>query len=119
MKKVNEKNRRRLKRKARIRKDISGTKKCPRMSVFRSNKNISVQVINDEKGETLLSASTLEGDMKNTKRNKEGAKAVGKLIGQRLKKKRIKTVVFDRNGYKYHGQIKELADAAREEGIQF
>jgi len=119
MKRIKDKIRKWKKRKAHIRKSISGTADRPRMSVFRSNMNISVQVIDDVKGETLVSASTLEASMKNAKRNSEGAKAVGKLIGERLKEKKIEQVVFDRNGYKYHGQIKALADAARETGIRF
>lgn len=119
MKKVVDKQRKWRKRKAHVRKKISGTADRPRMTVFRSNKNISVQVIDDVKGETLMSASTMEDSLKKAVRNIEGAQQVGKLIGQRLKEKKIKEVVFDRNGYKYHGQIKALADAAREEGIRF
>ena len=92
----------------------------PRLSVFRSSKHIYAQVIDDLKGETLASASSLEKEMREkTGANIDAAKAVGKLVAQRAIEKGVKTVVFDRGGYLYHGRIKALADAAREGGLQF
>lgn len=119
MKRIIAKNNRRVKRKNHIRKTLSGTADRPRMTVFRSNKNISVQVIDDVAGHTLASVSTLEADLKGLKSNIEGGKKVGQVIGERLKDAKIETVVFDRNGYKYHGVVKAVADAAREAGIKF
>jgi large subunit ribosomal protein L18 len=93
----------------------------PRLSVFRSNKNISAQIIDDVKGVTLVSASSLDeaGKKAGKGANKDGASAVGKLIAQRALEKGLKDVVFDRGGYIYHGRIKALADAAREGGLNF
>lgn len=107
---------RRLKIKTRIRGKISGTAQCPRMTVFRSNKQIYVQLIDDEAGKTLASASST-GMEKAPK--KEVAAKVGQLIAQKAQEAGISTVVFDRNGYLYHGRIKELADAARNGGLKF
>ena len=107
---------RRTKIKFRVRNKISGTTECPRMSVFRSNKQIYVQVIDDLKGTTLAAASSL-GLEKMQK--KEQAAKVGELIAQKAKEAGITTVVFDRNGYLYHGRVKELADAARKGGLNF
>ncbi|MEI6092877.1 MAG: 50S ribosomal protein L18 [bacterium] len=105
-------------RKDRIRKKISGTAECPRMSVFRSDKHFNVQLIDDEAGSTLINCSTMDEGMKGTvKANIEGAKKLGKKIAEEALKKNIKQVVFDRNGYKYHGTIKALADSAREAGL--
>ncbi|MBI3544261.1 MAG: 50S ribosomal protein L18 [Deltaproteobacteria bacterium] len=110
----------RFKRKKRIRSVLSGTAEKPRMAVFKSNANMSVQLIDDEKGTTLLSASTLEKDQRGKVKNTiDGAKALGKLLADRAKQKKIETVVFDRAGYLYHGKIKALADAAREAGLKF
>lgn len=119
LKKLNEKLRKRLKRKIHIRKTISGTAECPRMTVTRSNCNLSVQVIDDVKGVTLASASTLEKDLRALKPNTEGGKALGGVIGKRLLEKNITSVVFDRNGYLYHGVVKSIADGAREAGVKF
>ena len=94
----------------------------PRLSVFRSSKHIYAQVIDDVRGETLASASSLEKDMRtggNTGANIDAAKAVGKLLAERAVKKGVKEVVFDRGGYLYHGRVKALADAARESGLSF
>ena len=92
----------------------------PRLSVFRSSKHIYAQVIDDLKGATLAAASSLEKDMRSkTGANVDAAKAVGKLVAQRAIEKGVKSVVFDRGGYLYHGRIKALADAAREGGLQF
>ena len=109
----------RVRRHARVRRKISGTAECPRLCVFRSNSNLYVQVIDDTKGITLVQASTLDKEVKTKHSNKEAAKEVGTLIAKRAIEKNIKTVVFDRGGYIYHGVVKELADAAREGGLNF
>lgn len=109
----------RVRRHARVRRKISGTAECPRLSVFRSNSNLYVQVIDDTKGITLVQASTLDKEVKTKHSNKEAAKEIGTLIAKRAIEKNIKTVVFDRGGYIYHGVVKELADAAREGGLEF
>ena len=109
----------RERRHKRVRNKISGTAECPRLAVFRSNKNLSVQLIDDTKGVTLASVSTLDADVKVKKANKEAAKEVGTLIAKKAIEKNIKTVVFDRGGYIYHGVVKELAEAAREAGLEF
>jgi large subunit ribosomal protein L18 len=106
--------------KKRIRKVISGTVEKPRMSVFRSNNQIYVQLIDDTAGTTLLSASSRCKEFAGQKGNKtEQAKWVGKLVAERSLAKGITSVVFDRNGYLYHGRVKSLADAAREGGLKF
>jgi ribosomal protein L18, bacterial type len=112
---------RRLRIKMRIRKQISGTNEKPRMSVFRSNKGIYVQIIDDLAGKTLLAVSSRVKEISDKKDvNKiEQAKLVGKLIAEKAIEKGITTVVFDRNGYLYHGRVKSLADAAREGGLKF
>ena len=107
------------KRHLRVRKKISGTAECPRLCVCRTNKNLFVQVIDDVNAVTLVSASTLDKEVKTKHANKEAAKEVGTLIAKRAQDKKIKTVVFDRGGYLYHGIIKELAEAAREAGLEF
>ena len=109
----------RLRRHARVRNKISGTEARPRLAVFRSNKNISVQLIDDVKGVTLASVSTLDSDVKTKKANKEAAKEVGTLIAKKALKLKVEEVVFDRGGYIYHGVVKEVADAAREAGLKF
>ena len=108
----------RLRRHARIRKTLSGTKECPRLDVFRSNKGIFVQVIDDEAGTTLASSSSVALNIKNGS-NVEAAKLVGKDIAEKCNKLKIKKVVFDRGGYLYHGRVKALAEAARENGLEF
>lgn len=112
---------RRIKIKQRIRKRISGTGERPRMSVFRSNKQIYVQLVNDLTGETLVSASSKNKEVAEKKNvNKsEQARLVGKLLAERSLAKGINSVVFDRNGYLYHGRIKVLAESAREGGLKF
>lgn len=107
---------RRIKIKYRVRNKVSGTTERPRMSVFRSNKQIYVQIINDIKGTTLVAASSL-GMEKLPK--KEQASKVGELIAKKALEAGITMVVFDRNGYLYHGRVKELADAARKGGLKF
>ena len=110
----------RLMRHKRIRTEISGTKEVPRLSVFRSNKEIYAQIIDDEKRTTLASASSLDKSLKlKNGGNVEAAKAVGKLLAENAKKAKIKKVVFDRGGYLYHGRVEALADAARENGLEF
>ncbi len=112
---------RRKKIKQRIRTKINGTGERPRMTVFRSNKQIYVQLVDDLKGETLVSASSRNKEVaEKTGVNKgEQAKLVGKLIAEKSLAKGIKTVIFDRNGYLYHGRIKLLAESAREGGLKF
>ena len=111
---------RRSKIKRRIRSKISGCAEKPRMSVFRSNKQISVQVIDDRNGKTLVAASSLVKDIVAQSGTKtEKAAMVGKLIAERAIAAGIDNVVFDRNGYLYHGRVKQLADAAREAGLKF
>ena len=102
----------------RVRENISGTKEVPRMCVFRSNKNISVQIIDDEKQLTLVSSSSESLKLENGS-NIEAAVKVGEDIAKKAVKQGIKTVVFDRGGYLYHGRVKALADAARENGLEF
>ena len=108
----------RLRRHDRIRKNLFGTKEMPRLDVFRSNKGIYAQVIDDVTKTTLASSSNLELKIANGG-NIEAAKAVGKDIAEKCKKLKIKTVVFDRGGYQYHGRVEALADAAREAGLEF
>ena len=112
---------RRTRIKMRIRKKINGTAEAPRLAVYRSNKQIYVQVVDDLKGETILSASSKEKDIAAQTGIKkiEQAKLVGKLLAFKCKEKGIEKVVFDRSGYKYHGRVKSLADAAREGGLKF
>ena len=117
MNRMIDKARRHAKRKNHIRKSISGTALRPRMTVFRSNCNMYVQVIDDTVGHTLASASTLEfKDLRNTVAD---AAKLGEAIGKRCIEKGIKTVVFDRNGYLYHGIVKSIADGARKAGLEF
>ncbi len=110
-----ERNRRHI----RVRRKISGTSECPRLCMYRSNTGIYAQIIDDVKGITLVSASTLDKEIKTKHANKEAAKEVGSLIAARAKEKKIENVVFDRSGYLYHGVVKELAEAAREGGLKF
>lgn len=112
-------NKARLKRHQRVRSKVSGTAQRPRLDVFRSAKNIYAQVIDDVAGVTLVSASTNEKDFTEYGGNKDAAKKVGLMIAERCKAKGIENVVFDRGGYLYHGRVKELADGAREGGLQF
>jgi large subunit ribosomal protein L18 len=106
---------RRKRIKMRIRRHISGTNDCPRMTVFRSNRGIYVQLVDDLNGNTLAAASSLEKESNKV----EQAKQVGKMIAEKSLEKGISKVVFDRNGYLYHGRVKALADAAREGGLKF
>ncbi len=107
-------------RHARIRAKVNGTKDIPRLNVFRSAKHITVQIIDDEAGNTLLSASSMDKDLKiENGGNVEAAKKVGEAIAKKAKKAGITKVVFDRGGYQYHGRVEALANAARENGLEF
>ncbi len=109
----------RLKRHKRVRGKISGTQDCPRLNVFRSTNNIYAQLIDDVKGVTLASASTLDKEIDCYGGNKDAARKVGELIAERAAEKGIKDVVFDRGGYIFHGRVKELAEGARQGGLNF
>ena len=109
----------RAKRHARVRSKISGTPERPRLNVFRSAKHIYAQIIDDVNGVTLAQASSLDKEITGNGGNKEAAKAVGKLVAQRAAEKNIVDVVFDRGGNIYHGRVKELAEGAREGGLNF
>ncbi|MBE3585286.1 MULTISPECIES: 50S ribosomal protein L18 [Desulfofundulus] len=112
----------RAKRHLRVRKKISGTAERPRLNVFRSLKHIYAQIIDDDRGVTLVSASTLSPELRGQLKsgsNKEAAAAVGRLVAQKALERGIKKVVFDRGGYIYHGRVKALAEAAREAGLEF
>ena len=117
----NDKNVSRQKRHRRVRKTVFGTSERPRLNVYRSLDHIYAQVIDDAKGHTVASASTLDASLKDNKNggNVEGAKAVGQMVAERAKAAGITKVVFDRGGYLYHGRVKALADAAREGGLEF
>jgi large subunit ribosomal protein L18 len=117
--KINRRHYLRQRRKVSIRKKIRGTAARPRLSVYRSNKHIYVQIIDDVSGQTLASASTKSAEFEGGENNAEAAKAVGTLIAEKAKAAKIATVVFDRNGFLYHGRIQALADAAREGGLDF
>jgi large subunit ribosomal protein L18 len=120
--KKNSKNIARLRKHDRVRKKVTGTTERPRLNVFRSLNNIYAQIIDDTNGNTLVSASTLDEALKSkltVAGNKDAAKEVGKLVAEKAIEKGIKTVVFDRGGYIYHGRVKELAEAARAAGLEF
>ena len=112
-------NEQRLKRHRRVRRKISGTAQRPRLNVFRSNKHIYAQLIDDVNGVTLASASTMDKGFEGNGRNKEAARKVGQAIAKAAAEKNIEEAVFDRGGYLYHGRVKELADGARESGLKF
>ena len=112
-------NAQRLKRHKRVRGKISGTPERPRLNVYRSNANIYAQIIDDVNGVTLAAAASNEKDFEGAAGNKEAARKVGKLVAERAKAKGIDTVVFDRGGYIYHGRVAELAEGAREGGLEF
>ena len=108
----------RQRRHTRVRNKVAGTSECPRLNVFRSNSHIFAQIIDDEKGTTLVSSSSVELKIKNGG-NAEGAKLVGADVAKKAKKAGITKVVFDRGGYQYHGRVEALAEAAREAGLEF
>lgn len=109
----------RQRRHLRVRRRIVGTPQRPRLAVFRSNRYIYAQVIDDAAGHTLAAASSLEGDLRTKTLNVETAATVGKRVGERAKEAGVDTVLFDRGGNAYHGRVKALADAAREAGLEF
>ncbi|MFP4032851.1 MAG: 50S ribosomal protein L18 [Desulfococcaceae bacterium] len=121
----NPKRQARIKRKKRIRKRLTGTSDRPRLSVFRSAKHMYAQVIDDTRGETLVAASTLEADVRNhpdlseAAGKRAAAEMVGKVVAERAKAKGVTSVVFDRNGFLYHGRVKAVSDGAREAGLNF
>ncbi len=117
MKKIIDKTRKRLKRKASIRKKISGTQERPRLTVYKSNSHTYVQAIDDVTGSTLAAASNLEKEHRDIANKTAALEKLGALIAERLKAKNIAAVVFDRNGYRYHGKVKAIADGARKAGI--
>lgn len=117
--KIIDKKANRVKRHVRVRAKISGTPDCPRLNVFRSAKHIYAQLIDDTKGVTLCSASTLEKGFEGFGGNAEAAKKVGQKLAERAKEKGINDVVFDRSGYVYHGRVAALAEGAREGGLNF
>ncbi len=122
MERIQNKQRKRMQRKKIIRKKIRGTNECPRMSVFRSLNHFYVQLVDDSAGRTILGVSTLSKEFKG-KRDKAGnieaAKKLGELVAEKALEKNINKVVFDRNGYLYHGRVKALAEVIREKGLQF
>ena len=112
-------NDKRLKRHERVRKNLYGTPERPRLCVYRSNKNISAQIIDDVNGVTLCSASSMDKEFEGNGGNVEGARKGGAMVAKRAVEKGIAEVVFDRGGYLYHGRVKELAEGARENGLKF
>lgn len=120
--KAESRNKIRLRKHERVRKKVKGTPERPRLCVFRSLKNIYAQIIDDTAGQTLAAASSIDQPLKGTLEHgggKDAAKEVGRVIAERAIEKGIKSVVFDRGGYIYHGRVKELAEAAREAGLEF
>ncbi|HBC95781.1 MAG TPA: 50S ribosomal protein L18 [Clostridium sp.] len=117
--KKDDKKKLRSKRHLKVRKKIFGTTERPRLSVYRSDKNIYAQIIDDVKGTTLVSASSLDKDFQGNGSNREAAKVVGESIAKKAMEKGIKKVVFDRGGYIYHGRVQNLAEGAREAGLEF
>jgi large subunit ribosomal protein L18 len=109
----------RLRRHNRVRKHVRGSADRPRLAVFRSNRHISAQVIDDRAGTTLAAASTLEADLRDGSSNKDAAAKVGKLLAERAKDAGVERVVFDRGGFLYHGRVAAVAEAAREAGLEF
>jgi large subunit ribosomal protein L18 len=115
-----DRNEARSRRHVRVREKVAGTSSVPRLNVFRSNNNIFAQIIDDEASKTLVSASSIDKELKlENGGNVEAASKVGELLAKRAKKAKISKVVFDRGGYLYHGRVKALADAARENGLEF
>lgn len=118
MKRLDIKNRRKKQRKLRIRKSIHGTPERPRLSVFKSNRHVYAQVIDDSQGRTVASVSSLAGETKGLKPKVDDAAKLGEALGTKLKGEKITTVVFDRNGNIYHGVVKAIADGVRKAGVQ-
>lgn len=122
-KKVLEKRRRRVRAHQRARQRLAGSTECPRLSIFKSERFVYAQVIDDEKGHTLAAATSMELDLRDPKAggtaSKAAAKRVGEAVAERAIAQGVRRVVFDRGGYRYHGKVKELADAARAKGLEF
>ena len=116
---ANQKRDARIRRHNRVRKHVRGSAERPRLAVFRSNKHISAQVIDDRAGTTLAAASTLEADLRAGSSNKDAAAKVGRLVAERAKQAGVERVVFDRGGFLYHGRVAAVAEAAREAGLEF
>ncbi|VDB01106.1 LSU ribosomal protein L18p (L5e) [Olavius algarvensis spirochete endosymbiont] len=119
MDRLSNKRHKHIRRKLRIRKKLTGTATRPRLSVYKSHRNVSIQAIDDSTGSTLTSVSTLEKEFSGVGKSVEGARIVGKKVGERLKAEKIEMVIFDRNGYNYHGIVKAIAEGAREAGLVF
>ncbi len=120
MTRLDAKRRQRLRRHGRVRKKVAGTSERPRLAVFRSNRHIVAQVIDDERGHTLAAASTVEKDLRGSPTgNREAATAVGRLVAERAKAAGVNRVVFDRGGFLYHGRVAAVAEAARQAGLDF
>ena len=122
MGRIDDKKRNRLNRRKRIRSKVHGTAERPRLSVFRSARHIYAQIINDDMGVVMTSASTMEAQLRGSSRNggnMDAAREVGKLLAERAATKKIETVSFDRGGFKYHGRVKSLAEAVRDGGLKF
>ena len=119
MNRIELKQKQRTRRKMRVRKKVYGTPERPRMTIFRSNKHTYVQVIDDTTGKTLVTASNLEKELASVKNTVTDVVKIGQAIGERLKKANIAKIVFDRNGYLFHGVVKAVADGARKAGIEF
>lgn len=119
MKHMTDKIRKRIRRRIYVRKRIVGTAERPRMTIFKSNRFTYIQVIDDGNGRTLVSASNHDADLRDVKNNIKDIGKLGESMGKKLKEKNINTIVFDRNGYKYHGMVKVVADAVRKAGIAF
>ncbi|UCF95986.1 MAG: 50S ribosomal protein L18 [Spirochaetaceae bacterium] len=119
MDRLEQKKIRRIRRKKHIRKLVSGVGDRPRMTVFKSGRYLYVQVIDDQKEQTLVSASNIEKELRKLKSTIDGAEKLGQVVAGRLKEKKIDRVVFDRNGYAYHGIVRSIAEGARKAGIQF
>jgi large subunit ribosomal protein L18 len=109
----------RVRRHTRVRKQVQGSADRPRLAVFRSNRHISAQVIDDRAGRTLAAASTYEADLRDGSSNKDAAAKVGRLVAERAKDAGVERVVFDRGGFLYHGRVASVAEAAREAGLEF
>jgi large subunit ribosomal protein L18 len=109
----------RISRHRRVRKHVSGSPQRPRLAVFRSNRHVYAQLIDDLAGTTIASASTLEAELRGSPNTAQTAATVGRLLAQRAKDKGVRAAVFDRGGFLYHGKVKALADGAREEGLEF
>lgn len=119
MDRVEQKKIRRIRRKKHIRKSLSGVGNRPRMTVYKSGRYLYVQVIDDETGHTLVSASNIEKDLRKIKSTTTGAEQLGQVVAGRLKEKKIDRIVFDRNGYSYHGIVKSIAEGARKADVTF